>query len=319
MGAGSKFYIVGGQRTMLPDPYRVKQRSRVLPGQGILFTGMDGMGDSVYQRPFVREIASKGATCVATSWPEIYADLGVSYCRDPHGMRLGTQSKNAARTSYQFVQPWPASRIHLWYGNWMGRGYTILEDFEHQCPLSTKLVLDLPPGPTRGGAPFALVRLSSVRCEWPTSSRNPLPKYIDVACRYLRARGIQVVLLADVMDGEEWLDHPHLPEHDEAYIRGEMVIEDLMAAVRGAAVVLGGPSWIIPFSLAAQTPLVVIAGGWGSINCPEVTMDARLDTSRVRWVIPDNFCRCGTPMHDCDKTISGYLERIPAAIDEVLR
>src|SRR3546814_15822652 len=59
---------------------------------------MKGLGDNIYQRPFVRMLARREPVYITTPWPELYEDLtGVHFGRSSTVLR--TQQKNLDRQS----------------------------------------------------------------------------------------------------------------------------------------------------------------------------------------------------------------------------
>ena len=64
-------------------------------------------------------------------------------------------------------------------------------------------------------------------------------------------------------------------------------------------------------------PVVLIAGGQGAWNAPELIYPPEIDTSRIRWIMPDRYCRCAPADHDCDKEISDFAPRFRRALEEV--
>lgn len=268
----------------------------------MLINGMYGLGDSVYQRAFVREI--KERVYLRTCWPQLYTDLPNVY--PVRGKtKLRTQNKNAAR---QPLSVWHASPAlpakKIGYGNAALKKGSILDAMEN-CFGVTAKVFDMPAfeGP-RISKPYAVIRPVTVRGEWVNIARNPLPEYICEASQILKDHGFNVVSVADLQDGAEWADV--LPECALEYNHGELPFELLMGLIQNAAVVVGGVGWIVPAAVAAGIPLITILGGQGAHNAPEKITGQPMNLSLARWIYPDNFCRCSNMLHLCNKEIGNF-------------
>lgn len=280
---------------------------------------MYGLGDNIYSRPVVRDIAGRRPVWLETPWPEIYEDLPVRFVR-PRPTKLRTQTRNMDR---QPARRWDEPRgetVTLRYDAGELAHGSILRALEIVLPPAGPLEIDLPdpgPSPVLSERPIAVVRPVTVRREWMNPARNPLPEYVTEAAAHLRAAGYHVVSVADLEPDVEWLVG-EAPPADTVLHAGELHVSALLALVQRAAVCVGGVGWLAPAALAAGTSLVVIAGGHGAYNAPEMVMDPRMDTSRVRWLVPDRYCRCRAHGHDCDKTISDFGARFSAALREVM-
>ena len=79
----------------------------------VCIRGMYGLGDSIYQRAFVRQFPG---AFLRTSWPELYCDLDVNFVRSNTALR--TQRKNEEQTGVEFVQEpsRPSEILTIFYG-----------------------------------------------------------------------------------------------------------------------------------------------------------------------------------------------------------
>jgi len=273
----------------------------------LLIETQHGLGDCVLQRPFIRAAAAREPTRLATPWPEVFHDLPVRFERLRSRWRC--QSKNIARqppalwakpaAGFRRVEP-----RYTWQD--LQRG-SITAAFGRYLPLGDHpYVFDLP----AYGSPielrrYAVVRPSTIRREWPATARAPRPDYLQSAIDALKAHGLAVVTVADVDGIEEWFVAP--PQRADLFFhKGELGAAQLIGLIQGAVACVGGVGWIVPMAIAAGVPLLVILGGRGAHNAPEVITDPRMDLSRTRFATPDRFCRCDKAEHDCDKTISGF-------------
>lgn len=288
----------------------------------VVVNTMDGLGDCIYTRPLIRAESERTTVYVHTPWPELYQDLGVRFLQKHSIFR--TQQKNLARQSATrwAAPPRGAYAVSMGYGSndiqkW---NYTIAQSLERFLPLRGAafvfdLPSDLPACKLRTRKPIALVRPVTVRKEWPNYARNCEPEYVREASAQLADAGYYVVSVADVDGNAEWLVEP-APVAHKRFERGELAVRDLLALVRAASVVVGPVGWIVPASIAAGTPLIVIGGGAAGINNPETLTDPRMDTSRVEWILPPDPCRCVHNLHRCQKTIPDFGNRFRAAMDK---
>lgn len=285
----------------------------------LFISAMQGLGDAVYQRPFVRAQGEVRPTFVDSCWPEMYEDLPGVHLVKPR-TRYRTQAKNLARLKgYPWAQlPAPRRTVRASY-TLISPG-SICDELERRIGLAGRpFVFDLPTfgsSPARSAKPIAVLRPVTHRAEWRNTARSPRPEYIEAAAIELRRAGYHVVLVADVAPPAEVLEGD-LPEADETFIRGELSLPWLLALIENAAVVVGGSGFIVPVSIAFGTPLVVIGGGQGGHNAPDRVTDPRMDCSRARWVLPDRFCLCTNPRHACDKEISDFSGRFRETLLDV--
>ncbi len=271
-------------------------------------TGMQGLGDTVYSRPFVKAAAARGdEVWLTTSWPQLFADLpGVHCVRRPN--RLRTQEKNMQRSLHLFEDAPRAARFRPWSYATTPR-VSITAALERGLPLQPgeTLTMDLPdfgPArlPTNEQRPYVLMRPATVRKEWRADNRNPKPGYLADVVNTLRA-DYDIVSVADLALGHEWLVDRPIPA-DFEWHSGQLGCEELMTLVQGAAALVGPVGWLLPAALAADKPLFCIAGGQGGHNGPERLIDHRIARPGVRMVLPDHYCRCSTWTHACDRRIT---------------
>lgn len=274
----------------------------------MLIRGMKGLGDNIYQRAFIRQLP--GRIWLETPWPELYRDMPhVRFARPATDLR--TQAKNIARHAGWVSPPRGLGQLSIRYGA-PGIYNGMRNSFRVQPGL-----LDLPDfGPSPVAGRYVLVRPVTVRTEWRADTRNPLPEYIANAAAEMRRRGYQVVSVADLQPSQEWALDP-LPEADVRYHVGELPVEQLLALLQGAAAVIGGIGWIVPASIAARVPAWIVCGGQGGYNAPELITDRAMDTSRLTFAVPDNFCRCTERQHTCDKRIQNYDQRFAEWADRL--
>jgi hypothetical protein len=281
--------------------------------------GMGGMGDNILQRPLVRFLTRSRSVWLSTPYPELYSDLPVTPVHW-NTLDLRCQLKNMARQPEGTYQPPPVrpDTVRIMYSLREIRQSIVQEMERCARAIARPFVFDLPSfePPTLPWPRYAVVRPATVRREWMNTARNPLPEYLAQAAAILREM-MPVVVVADVDGKQEWMLDP-APKGDRAWLRGELDTPRLMGLVQNAAVVVGGVGWMVPAALAYRTPAVVIGGGLGGHNAPEVLVDRRMDASRMRFLLPDRYCRCRDTRHQCEKTISDLPTRFRAALGEIL-
>lgn len=280
--------------------------------------GWRGIGDAIYLRPAVRAQSAHRAVYLETAWPELFDDLPVKFVR--REMALRTQRKNIESLPRETWSELPVDAERIRPRQTWAFG-SIPGSIRESVPfLGEPFVFDLPPAgpsPVQSEKPIAVIRPVTLRREWLNPARAPAPEYVAAASEHLRTAGFHVVSVADV-DGEaEWIEGPE-PVADEVFHKGDLSLGNLMALVNSAAVVVGGVGFIVPMCIAYGTPLVVICGGCGRSNNPE-WLTAGLDTSRVRWLVPDEYCMCSREDHDCPKAISDFDVRFLAALAGAIR
>lgn len=280
----------------------------------IVIEAMKGLGDTIYQRPFVRAAAARGPVWIETPWPELYSDLPVRFA--PMTTVLRTQARNLARhDKARFSRP-PrgARRVRMGYGRDLSRS-SIIRCLEAQLPLDgAELVFDLPPELSTpwlaASRPLAFVRPVTVREEWRNEARNPIPHYVAELAERL-SETHHVVSIADLAPRAEWLAGGPIGAH-QRFEKGELDVSLMLRLLAQSAVAVGGVGFLLPAAIALRTPAFIVQGGHGGHNAPERILDPRLDTSRIGFARPDRYCVCDKMLHGCNKTISGLDERFAA-------
>ncbi len=265
---------------------------------------MMGLGDNIYQRAFIKQI--KTDIWLTTPWPELYQDLDhVHFLRSNTNLR--TQAKNENSQNIDIYSKPPTSskpRGRVAYNN-----RNIFDGMRRFFGFQP-CVMDLPNfGPPIVSGKYVVIRPVTVRNEWRADSRNPLPKYVNRAAEHFRDLGYQVVSVADLEDGAEWLVGP-APYADITFHKGELRVDELMSLIAGAQAVAGGIGWIVPACLAYNIPLWCICGGNGGYNSPNMIIDNSQRLEKIAFAVPDNFCMCKQAAHNCDKRISDYDRKL---------
>ena len=276
----------------------------------MLVSGMQGLGDNIYQRSVLREI--KERVYLRTSWPQMYIDL-------PHikpvlpKTRLRTQLKNLDTQGANVWHACPSLPMRkLTYTIHDLQRESVLQTMERRLGAKPR-IFDLPKfdGPEIPPR-YAVIRPVTVRAEWRNHSRGPYPEYIAAATDILRKKGVYTVSIADLQDGAEWADT--LPCCDKEYNKGELIFTRLIGLIQNASVVVGGVGWIVPAAIAAGVPLIGVLGGLGAFNAPDKIISAPMDDSKTKWITPDNYCMCDDMRHACDKKITDFEDKLAGAL-----
>ncbi len=295
----------------------------------VFVRGMHGIGDNINQRMFIDALSRAGYRVeLQTPLPQLYADLpGVKFIRSRTTLR--TQQKNEQCQEKAF--PWLAApspgaqQIRIMHDNrTKGRGESVVRTMTRlfgiaPAPASLPRFKASPLIPA--DRPVAVIRPTTVRSEWKTTSRGPLNEYIHMASRMLAVRGYHCVSVADLNEADpdrnrrEWVDGM-VPFAHQYLHHGELTLTELLALTEQAAVVVSGDCLLLHAAIAYGTPLLAIMGGMGGACHPDLIADpSHYDLSRVGFILPDNFCLCQEMTHACDKRISGLPEKIAAFLD----
>jgi hypothetical protein len=285
--------------------------------------GMLGLGDNLYSRPFVRQLSRGHDVYLRTPWPQLYADLEhVTVARSRTALRTQAKNEHGFRDLYdkgdramlEVARQGRTAVRRISYAKALAAGRSMLDGLADTFECGSHGAMDLPPlppSPVVSSKPICVVRPVTVRREWHNTARNPKPEYVRDVAAWLRAEGMHVVSVADLVPGEEDAASP-LPEADQTFHRGELDAMQLLALVKSAAAIVGPVGWIVPAALAARVPLFVVQGGQGEHNAADRITDASMMLDLVGWGTPDDFCRCASPHHGCRKTNSHLREQFDA-------
>jgi len=288
----------------------------------IMVKGMQGMGDTIYQRPFIKALAKKYTRVyVETSWPEFLEDLdGVYFIKSETSLR--TQSKNVANqdNTKWVLQPKGVKTLTINYGRREIQTLSIPEAMVEQFGVEPN-VWDLPvtqksPVTKRK---YAVIRPVTARSEWLNVARNCDPKYIVEASKILKEQGYTIVSVADLEEDKEWIVGQE-PYSDIKFHKGELKIKDLVALTAKASVVVSAVGFMVPMTMALGTPYICIHGGNGGHNSSGKICNEILPiNNKISWIEPDNFCMCTSMKHECNKTISNFEEAFREELEWVIK
>lgn len=264
--------------------------------------GMHGLGDSIYQRAFIKTLAKKGDITLATPWPQLVRDLH-NVIAVPKATRMRTQLKNTQRST--FDRPTHSISMMASRRNGYDIGEPPLAGMARHLGVAPS-GFDLPAMPVelnsaKWARPVAIVRPVTLRREYSQGLRNPRAEYVNAAAAALRAAGFVVLSMADLEDGEEWLDGA-APDADVHYHDGPP-IEWVLGMVQQAACVVGGIGWLLPAAIAARVPMLCIGGA-----CPNNTAERLMPAGEF----PITWLKADGP----DKHITGFNAALESWIHE---
>jgi hypothetical protein len=276
----------------------------------LLIRGQWGLGDNIYARPFVKELAKQFEIYLDTPWPEIYEDLPVRFVLQPRALR--TQMKNVRRQAPERWSP-PPPHVSLRTVNYgqsdMPRRsipQILAARFRADADWSS---WDLPHwhSAPKHDRPIAVIKATTIRREWKSQARNPRPEYVNWIAQQLMQTH-HVVAVGDIDSVNESLLGGVPPCH-QAFLKGELAVTALIDLVRSADIVVGGVGWNVPMAVALKVKIFVVLGGRGGHNAPEIITDPAMDLSRIGYATPERYCRCCNSVHNCDKTIPNLADQ----------
>lgn len=283
----------------------------------LLISTQKGLGDNIYQRPFIKTLCKTHEVYLKTPWVQLYKDLPIKFVKD--STRLRTQNKNIIREDIdvEYVDHPSCPSIEPRYNPHELRNMSITMSLQksYNCLPDT---FDLPPFETikiDTDKPICIVRPATVRTEWVASARNPLPEYIATAAKIAMEKYF-VISIADIDDKNEVGLQP-LPEAHLTFNKGELTVEQVLGLIQKADLVIGGVGFIVPACIATKTNLFCIQGGNGGYNSVNVITDKSMDLSKIKFCRPDSYCICTISTHNCTKTISNFENKFKDYLNDI--
>lgn len=284
------------------------------PSITINVQSMQGLGDNIYQRPYVKALAQQGNVYINTSWPELYADIeNVHFVKPTTTLR--TQKKHYDSLDIEWAQmpTHPDKAVGFGYGGGLDR--TTIPATMRKASGINPPEMDLPQfGFDIGDIPIAFVRPATERKEWLNKARNPNPEYIAKAVDALKDTH-HIVSVADIDGTNEWKIGDCYA--DSRFENGELSLTEMLGLFQAADVIVGGVGWIVPAAIAAKKHAIIIGGGQLGHNHIDRLTNAPMDLSRIHYIAPDNGCYCVNMRHDCNKEIVGFDEWLSSVLSKL--
>lgn len=272
-----------------------------------------GFGDNIYHIPFVHQLAKQGTVYIYTPFPELFQFENVVCLPHPNAHRLKLQKKNGTANPLYAKNAEPHGRLlRFEYGSQI-RGTTLIKSFERTVPLKEwffefnpqrfKEVDDIRARADASGKKLCVVRLPSVRDEWPCSSRNGKMEYFKACIDHLKDRYC-FVTVGDIGNNEAY-DGPcpdGIDDHRDRAGDRSLTIWQAMDLINRSDLVLAIQSNILPICQMLKKRSFFIYGGY----VPHRALnDDRL--FQVGYAEPDPFCFCVDGQHRCRKEIKAEI------------
>lgn len=286
----------------------------------ILVSMMDGWGDSIYNRAFVKILAKDNNVYLKTVLPRIFMDIENVYFIDPKKDTFRTQQKQ--KNKEEIVYTKLPNIIHkeltpYYTGKDLIEGSIVSYFYKaYDIPTHTKLEWDLPDfskdlAESTIDIPkdrkIAIIRPSTIRAEWHTETRNAKQHYLAWCCKILNDCGYYTISIADLEPRKEWLaDNVDIPAQLILH-KSELGMYGTLELIKNADLVIAGSGFCVPATVSTNTNLFIIFGGRMGFDCLSKITHPTMDMKKIGWAMPDNPCRCTESIHDCDKTIT-HLE-----------
>lgn len=289
----------------------------------VFVKSMEGIGDHLYLRPFLKVLTEEYKVYTTTFLPELYADIPGVHILNPkdfhdRGTTYRTQIEQFNNSEFEYQKNPPKSFDRTFdphYGEADVKTYSIVSTFYRKLdlPFHKELVWDLPNFASKldmkkfvipWDRKIAIVRPATVRKEWEVHTRNPHPNYIAWCARVLQENGYFVISIVNLKPGIEWTPDGLVPPADLYLHSGELGIFGTLELLKRASVVVGGPGFVTPAAVSANVPLFTIFGGRMAYDTPYKIFHTSMNLNKLGYAVPDNPCMCTETVHNCNKKIT---------------
>lgn len=285
-----------------------------MPTQNITINvqSMQGLGDNIYQRPYVKALAQLGQVYINTSWPELYSDIeGVHFVKPTTTLRTQKKHYDSIDIEWEQMPSNPDKAVGFGYGGGLERT-TIPATMRNSSGIVNPPDMDMPHFEfNTNDIPIAFVRPATERKEWLNKARNPKPEYIAKAVDALKDTH-HIVSVADIDGDNEWKIGDIYA--DSRFENGELSLSEMLGLFQAADVIIGGVGWILPAAIAAKKHAIIIGGGQLGHNHIDRLVDPLMDLSRIHYIAPEDGCYCVNMRHDCNKEITGFDEWLSSVL-----
>jgi len=296
------------RRVIYPRPVSVL--SPVINKENVHLKSMQGMGDNIFQRPYVYTLCGLfNNVYLNTPWPHLYWDMPENLNLFNPNSKLRTQKKNCNLNADLYGNKIPPGSATLYRPAYrLKRSQSVYRDFDNRIPRTGFFFHMDPPGswandlPFDPSEPFCLVRNTTTRREWFVKNRNCRNEYLQFAARlYKKLTGCRIIEIADIDNDVEKIDGEHIKVADLRLTKGELSHPNLMWAFKNATAVISCTGFALPLSHMVKANALIIFGGY---ELPEWFEHEEHDCPNVLTIAPDNPCGCYIKNHDCNLEIS---------------
>lgn len=283
------------------------------PKKDVFFEGYAGIGDNLWQRPFIKEICKRVKTFyLHTYTPQMYWDIPNIKFVKPHYKAFKIHQRNIADTPGMWVENAPAGIKEMpkpayWAGFRFGLSiadqfedlWHIKDDYNFRFPVKeewvqeAKKVLD---SLDTKGKKICIVHFPTQREDWQCPARDPKPEYLQLIIDRYKDEYF-FISLAD-------LEHEYFTEAprgiDKEFHRAELTLNEVIGLVRLADMVVSGNCYLFTMGLSIGTKTFYIGGGCQDIN---LFIGDKYKLPHLAYIQPDPFCNCLDPRHSCEKDI----------------
>ena len=280
--------------------------------QVVVYRGYAGIGDNIWQRPFVKDMAGKvDEFYIETYTPQIYWDIpNVKFIKpEKHKFEMHWNIVNSLPTETWSEIPSNAKMLRkpaYWSG--FKFGLTIPQQFEDLWDTETynlefpvkdewteegrNIVQNL----NTKGKKICVIHFPTKRPEWQCPARDPKPEYMQLIIDRYKDEYF-FISLADLRNEEFYYTPQNI---DKEFHQGELSLEQIIGVVKNADMIVSGNCYLFALGLAIGTKTFYIGGGTQDVK---LFMDSRMDLSKMAYVQPEPFCGCFQNDHNCNKDI----------------
>jgi hypothetical protein len=285
---------------------------------------MQGLGDAFASRPTIAALVERhGPIYIETCWPQVFSDFrarGLAKFLAPEPTPLRAQKRNAmARSSDYFDFVFPKTVIRLGYStDGFRTGKTIPDMIAESAGVEPRWDMfrhQLWRWEERHALSVGVYRLPTVRTEYHNTARNPAPGIMPfvMGCIANVFKGIDWVHFNDLWEGET------LAEEDitggAKITKGEWGFDSIFSFMERAVCVVSPVSWMAWAAACIGAPTVCVSGGYA--NPRQIFGSLGMKCNNFAVLVPDPFCACLDPVHECRKTIT--LDTVGAMMKMIVK
>ena len=282
----------------------------------VFLDGLQGFGDQIYQRPFVRTALQRcQSVFLRTPLPEFYWDLksGGRLKFVKWGTRLRTQRiLESGKPGHVWSKPpsLTGKRRLAYTGRDLRRGVSILGSIRKHCGFIPAQDLSFPLkenwynhartalrcASIAEGEPFVAVHWPTIRKEWRNISRNPDPDGWRALVKWVNTR-YKTLSINDVDGRLEVFDG--IPEQASSrYDAGECPVPVIAAILSMAQFCITSPGLWLPLGLSVSARIVLVVGGYLPSR---LMVEPWMVKSDFLVIEPEKPCCCVQHEHSCEK------------------